>query len=214
MADLELINKAIEDYALQSTREESELLIELRETTDHELEYSNMLTDRLVGRFLQILIRLGGMQKILELGTFTGYSALTMAEALPKSGTVHTLEMNEKYRKIARRFLDKSPHGDKVEIVMGEALETLPRLNGPFQLAFIDADKINYPRYYERVKPKLSRGGLIVVDNAFWSGAVLHPEEDDKGKAVDELNQMIREDSEVEQVLLTVRDGLHLVQKR
>ena len=213
MAEMDIVNPSIEKYALLHTREESDILKELRETTDRELEYSNMLTNRLVGRLLQILIRLGGVRRILELGTFTGYSALTMAEALPQDGRIVSLEMNEKYEKIARSYLNRSSHGDKVEIIMGEALETIPQLKGDYELAFIDADKINYPRYYDLVKPRLTSGGLIVVDNAFWDGTVLNPEEDEKGKAVDELNQKIKDDQEVDQVLLTVRDGLHLVRK-
>jgi caffeoyl-CoA O-methyltransferase len=214
MSDMEIVSAAIEDYALQNTREESQLLTEIREATDRELEYSNMLTNRLVGRLLQIIIKLGNVRRVLELGTFTGYSALTMAEALPEEGEIRTLEMNEKYERIAHRYINRSLHADKVEIVMGEALETLPQVNGPLDMAFIDADKKNYPKYYKMVKSKLVSGGIIVVDNAFWDGTVLDPEEDEKGKAVHRMNRMICEDEEVEQVLLTVRDGLHLVRKR
>ncbi len=211
---MEILDEAIEAYALQHTSEESPLLQEIHETTDRELEYSNMLTNRMVGRLLQFLIQLGGYRRILELGMFTGYSALTMAEVLPDEGKVITLDMNEKYAKIARSFMERSPHGDKVSIVMGEAENTLPDLEGPFDLAFIDADKQNYPLYYDLIKPRLKPGGMMVVDNAFWSGAVLTPEEDEKGRAVDELNKKIRQDDEVENVLLTVRDGLNLVRKK
>ncbi len=210
---MKIIDESIEKYALRHTTGESPLLKEIREVTDRELEYSNMLTNRMVGRLLQILIKLGGFQRVLEVGMFTGYSALTMAEALPENGELVTLEMNERYEKMAREFVERSPHGRKISIVMGMAEETLTEVDGPFDLAFIDADKGNYPLYYDLIKPRLNPGGIIVVDNAFWSGSVLKPEEDEKGKAVDALNKKIREDTDVEHVLLTVRDGLHVVRK-
>jgi caffeoyl-CoA O-methyltransferase len=210
---MKIIDESIENYALNHTTEESPLLKEIREVTDRELEYSNMLTNRMVGRLLQTLIKLGGLHRVLEVGMFTGYSALTMAEALPENGEVVTLEMNERYEKIARDFVERSPDGRKISIVMGMAEDTLTDLDHNFDLAFIDADKRNYPLYYDLIKPRLSPGGIIVVDNAFWSGSVLNPNEDEKGKAVDELNKKIRDDSDVEHVLLTVRDGLHLVRK-
>lgn len=210
---MKIIDESIEKYALEHTTSESPLLKKIREITDRELEYSNMLTNRMVGQLLQFLIKLGGYKRVLEVGTFTGYSALTMAEALPGDGQLVTLEMNERYEKMARKFVKQSSHEKKIRIVMGMAEETLPELDETFDLAFIDADKRNYPLYYDLVKPRLNPGGMMVIDNAFWSGSVLNPAEDDKGKAVDDLNKKVRDDSDVEHVLLTVRDGLHLVRK-
>jgi len=210
---MDLINKEIEDYAYQHTIPESELLQEVKAATENELRYSDMLSGRVEGSLLQLLIRLGGARRVLELGMFTGYSALAMAEALPDNGEIITCEMNERYENIARRFIAKSPVGYKIEVRMGEALDSLKSIEGPFDLVFMDADKANYPTYYNLVMPMLKSGGLVVVDNALWSGKVLSPD-DHKSKAIDELNRKISADSRVEHILLTMRDGIHLVRKR
>jgi len=198
---------AIDEYALAHTTEDSPIIKELISASEDDLEYTDMLSGRLVGRLLAILIKVSGAKRVLEVGTFTGYSALTMAEALPGNGQLFTCEYNERYESIARHFFNKSDAGSKIKLVMGKALETIPKLEGSFDFVFLDADKINYPDYYEMILPRLESGGLMVVDNVFWDGDVIH-KKGEKAKAIDKLNNMIADDKSVEQVMLTVRDGV------
>jgi len=205
--------QAIEDYAFAHTTEDSPLIRELIQTSEQELQYTDMLSGRLVGRLLAILIKISGAKRVLEVGTFTGYSALTMAEALPDDGELFTCEYNERYEKIAQSFFEKSESGSKINLVMGEALETIPVIKGEFDFVFIDADKSNYPNYYELLLPRTKRGGLMVIDNVLWDGEVLDPN-DEKAKAINQLNKRIVEDAAVEQIMLTVRDGVTIVRKK
>jgi caffeoyl-CoA O-methyltransferase len=172
-----------------------------------------MQIDIIEGRFLQILVRLSGAKTILELGMFTGYSALMMAEALSHDGQLITCEIDEKAEAIARRYFAESQHGDKITIRMGPALDTIKTLTGPLDLVFIDADKVNYSNYYEACLPLLTSGGLIVADNVLWSGKVLHPTEADD-HAIVAFNRLVQSDPRVENVCLTVRDGMMLARKR
>ena len=209
---MELIQPDIENYALQYTTEDSPLIQELIEKASSELEYIDMLSGKLVGQFLAMMVKLSNAKNILEVGTFAGYSALKMAEALPDDGKIITCEYNERYEKLARSFFDRSEHGHKISLVMGNALETIPQIEVAFDFAFLDADKVNYPKYYDLILPKLDPGGLLMIDNVFWEGTVLNPD-DEKSIAIDGLNQTIAKDSRVEQVMLTVRDGLTVVRK-
>lgn len=205
--------QAVEEYALEYTTPDSPLIRELIRESERELEHTDMLSGRQVGRLLAILIRISGARRVLEVGTFTGYSALTMAEALPADGELFTCEYNERYKDIARTFFNKSDHGSKITLLMGKALDTIPTIEGTFDFVFLDADKINYPNYYELILPRLESGGIMAVDNVFWSGEVL-TRESEKAKAIHRLNSMIEEDYQVEQVVLTVRDGVSLVRKK
>lgn len=209
---MELVNAEIEKYTYDHTSSESEILQELIATTENALQYSQMLCGRVEGRLLRMLIQLSKAKKVLEVGMFTGYSALTMAEALPEDGQVITCDTNERYKKIAESFFKKSPFGHKIKIKIGPALQTIPGIKDVFDMIFLDADKKNYPEYYPLLIGKLKKGGILVVDNALWSGSVLKPE-DSKSKAIDKLNKMILEDERVENVMLTIRDGIHIVQK-
>lgn len=204
--------QAVEEYAIDHTSEDSLLIQELIKASEEELQYTDMLSGRQVGRLLAILIKISGAKRVLEIGTFTGYSALTMAEALPADGELFTCEYNERYEEIARSFFDKSKAGDKIRLLMGPALETIPTIDGDFNFIFLDADKNNYPNYYELILPRLKKGGLMVIDNVLWDGEVLHPK-DDKTKSIDQLNKQIAADPSVEQVMLTVRDGVTVVRK-
>lgn len=210
---MDIIDSDIEKYAEEHTVEESELLRELVKVSNENLEYIDMLSGRVVGQFLAMLVKLSGAKRILEIGTFSGYSALSMAEALPEDGELITCELNERYEKLARSFFEKSEHGHKITLRMGPALQTIEKLKGSFDFVFLDADKVNYPAYYQKVLPLMNSGGLIVIDNVLWSGDVLEPS-DEKSNAIDKLNNIIKEDSSVEQVMLTVRDGLTLVRKK
>lgn len=209
---MNFVDPELEQYADDHTSEESILIRELVETSQSELEHTDMISGKVVGRLLAMLVRISGARHILEIGTFSGYSALSMAEALPEEGELITCEYNERYESLARTYFGKSEHADKITLKMGPALETLETLEGPFDMVYLDADKVNYPKYYHRLIPMLRSGGLLIVDNVLWSGEVLDPKEE-KAKAIDRMNKMIIKDERVEEVMLTVRDGLTLVRK-
>ena len=173
-----------------------------------------MMVGRIEGQFLARLVRLSGAKRILELGTFTGYSSISMASALPPDGRIITCDVDPEATAIARRYMDESGYGDKIEIRLGPALETIETLEGPFDLVFIDADKPNYRNYYEAALPLLAESGLLIADNVLWSGRVLEEDEDESTRAIKEFNEHVRADSRVVSVMLTVRDGMTLVQKR
>jgi caffeoyl-CoA O-methyltransferase len=209
---MELVPPAIERYVFDRTRAEPPPLPELATLTSG-MPGAAMLTGRVEGRLLTMLAQLMGARRVLELGTFTGYSALSLAEGIPADGKVITCELDPHHAEIARSWFARSPHAAKIELRLGAALELLAALPGPFDLAFIDADKENYPAYYQAVLPKLRPGGLLVIDNMLWSGAVLAPQ-DAAARAIDGLNRLIAQDARVDNVLLTVRDGVHLARKR
>lgn len=222
---MDFIDKRVEEYAFEHTAPEPDLLRRLSEETYARMEWPTMLTGRLEGRLLKLLAQIAGARRVLEIGTFTGYSALSLAEGLPEDGKVITCEIDPRNADFARRYFAMSPHGRKVEIRLGPALETLQALRsaagaaepagmaGAFDLAFIDADKENYPAYYEAVMELVRPGGLILVDNTLWSGKVLDPKDKDT-LAIDALNNRIARDARVENVLLTVRDGVQLVRRK
>jgi caffeoyl-CoA O-methyltransferase len=207
------IDTAVEQFARDHTEPETDLYVRLREETYRVMQRPQMQVDVIEGRFLQMLVRLSGAKSILELGMFTGYSALMMAEALPDSGQLITCEIDAKAEAIARRYFAESPHRDKITIRMGPALETIKTLTGPLDLVFIDADKPNYANYYEACLPLVKPGGLIVADNVLWSGKVLNPQEADD-HAIVAFDHLVQSDPRVENVCLTVRDGMMLAWKR
>jgi caffeoyl-CoA O-methyltransferase len=207
------IDPAVEQYAHDHTERETDLYIRLREETYRVMNSPQMQVDLIEGRFLKMLVRLTGARNVLEIGMFTGYSALMMAEALPDDGRLITCEIDVQAEAIARRYLAESPHGYKIEIRMGPALETIKALSGPLDLVFIDADKTNYSNYYEASLPLLKPGGLIVADNVLWSGKVIDPKDDDD-HAIVAFNRLLQSDARIENVCLTVRDGIMLAWKR
>ncbi|MBI3180650.1 MAG: class I SAM-dependent methyltransferase [Myxococcales bacterium] len=210
---LTLVPDEVEAYAAEHSERPSALLEELREETYAKMRDPQMQVGAVEGALLRLLVRLSRARRVLELGTFTGYSALMMAEGLPEDGELITCDLDERALEMARRYFARSPHGKKIRVRPGPALQTLPALEGPFDFAFVDADKESYPRYYDAILPLLSRGGLLAFDNALWSGRVLHPvgEED---RAIAALNEKVAGDARVEKVLLTVRDGVLLAYKR
>lgn len=208
-----LVDEKIEAYAADHTRAQPELLERLAQETHRSMKDAEMLTGRLEGGFLRLMVRAFQARRIVEIGMFTGYSALSMAEALPDDGKLITCEVNPEAEAIARRYFRESPHGDKIEIRMGPALQTLEKLEGPFDFAFIDADKENYPSYYELCLERLRPGGAIAVDNVLWSGRVLDPQ-DKETRAIATLNERVSKDDRVDHVLLTIRDGVMLVIKK
>lgn len=211
---LTLVPPEIEDYVHAHTQSQDALFDELREFTYAHMQSPQMQVGRVEGTLLKMLAALIGARRVLEIGTFTGYSALSMAEALPDEGVLITCDIDPEAAKIARSFFDKSPHGRKIEIRLGPALETLHGMSEAetFDLAFIDADKENYLAYYEAVLPRVRKNGLIVIDNTLWSGRVLNPSEV-TDRAIAALNAHIKSDRRVENVLLSVRDGMMLARK-
>ena len=207
------IDPAVEQFARGHTEPESELHVRLREETYRVMDRPQMQVDVIEGRFLKMLVLLTGARTIIEIGTFTGYSALMMAEGLPDDGRLITCEVDPKAEAIARRYFSESPHGRKITIRMGPALETIKTLSGQLDFVFIDADKTNYSNYYEACLPLVKPGGLIVADNVLWSGKVLDPKDDDDYSIV-EFDRMVQSDPRVENVCLTVRDGMMLARKR
>lgn len=208
-----LVDEKIERYASDHSGEEPELLRRLERETRDTMPDAQMLTGRVEGQFLRLLVLMLGAKRVLEVGMFTGYSALMMASALDEDGRLVTCEIDPRAREVAARYFADSPHGGKIDIRMGPALETLATLSGPFDLAFLDADKENYPRYYDRLVDLLRPAGLLVVDNVLWSGSVVSPG-DEEARAIHALNERAHADERVDHVLLTVRDGLLLARKR
>lgn len=207
------ITPELDQYASEHSTAEDALLIELREFTLANVDQPQMQVGHVEGQLLKTLIQISGTKKVLELGTFTGYSALVMAQGLPEDGRLVTCDINAETTAIAQKFWDKSPHGKKIELKLGPALETIQSLDEEFDLVFIDADKSNYINYYHAVLPKVKSGGLIVIDNVLWGGEVLNPK-DSRSKLIDELNKIISEDKNVEAVMLTVRDGITIAIKK
>ncbi|MFL6212704.1 MAG: O-methyltransferase [Blastocatellia bacterium] len=207
------IDKAVEQYAHDHTKPESDLFRRLRDETYREMSSPQMQVGRIEGQFLKLLVRLVGARRVLEIGMFTGYSGLMMAEGLPDDGCLITCDINPQAEAIARRYFAESGQGHKIEVRIGPALETIKTLDEPLDMVFIDADKENYVNYYEAVMELLKPGGLIVADNVLWSGEVLDPQ-DDAGRAIVAFNQHVQQDPRVENVCLTVRDGIMLAWKR
>ena len=207
------VDDAIEAYAEAHTTAPDPLLAELAEETRATMSSPQMLTGPTEGRFLELLVHASGARRILEIGTFTGYSALSMAAALPEDGRIDTLDIEPKHAEVAQRYFDRSPHGAKITLHLGPAIETIGRLEGEFDLVFIDADKEGYDAYYEAVLPRLSARGLIAIDNTLWSGRVLDPQ-DESTRRIAELNDKLAADERVVVVQLTVRDGVTLVRRR
>ena len=209
---MNFIDAAVEQYAEQHTSPESELFQRLAAETREKSSAPQMMVGQLEGRFLAVLVRLLRAARVLELGTFTGYSSISMAQALPSGGRLITCDVSEETTEIARRYAQEAGVVDRIDYRLGPALETIAGLDGEFDLIFIDADKDNYVNYYEATLPLLAANGLMVVDNTLWSGRVADPQEDDESvQAIRALNDRVRDDPRVDNVLLTVRDGMNLV---
>jgi len=208
-----LVPETIEDYAASHTEPMGPLFQALQEETYAKMRSPQMQVGRIEGTFLRLLVRISKAKRVLELGMFTGYSALMMAEGLPEDGELITCDVDPKAEEMAKRYFAQSPHGRKITVRMGPALETIKSLRGPLDMVFIDADKENYSHYYEAVLPLLRTGGLLVADNVLWSGRVLKPQEE-TDRAIAAFNEKVARDSRVEKVLLTVRDGMMLAYKK
>jgi predicted O-methyltransferase YrrM len=208
---MDILDPRIEEYVERMSSPHEPLLAELSEETRQELGSEGMLTGPVAGRLLEMLVWFGRPRRVLEIGTFSGHSALSMAAALPEGGRIDTLELDHKRAEVAQRYFDRSPYGDRITLHLGPALETIARLEGEFDFVFIDADKEGYVDYYEAVFPRLAERGLIVADNTLWSGRVTDPEDDGP---ITKFNEHVHDDPRAVSVILSVRDGMTLIRRR
>jgi caffeoyl-CoA O-methyltransferase len=205
----------IDDYAEAHTTPPVELLDRLWDETHATLDAPQMLTGPVAGRFLQFLVYISGARRVLEIGTFSGYSALSMAGGLLPGGRIDTLEISEKHAEVARRYFAESPYGDRITLHIGPALDSIAKLEGAFDFVFIDADKGGYVDYYEATLPRLSEHGFIAADNTLSAGRVLEDEPDaEPARAIKRFNEHVKSDPRVDSVLLTVRDGITLIRPK
>jgi caffeoyl-CoA O-methyltransferase len=210
---MEFLPEQIEEYAINHTEKEPQLLAELNRETWANVMIPRMLSGHLQGRVLSMFSKLVSPKNILEIGTYTGYSALCLAEGLKPSGNLHTLDINEEYTAVAKRYFNKSAYSNNIKQHIGQALDIIPNLDCKFQLAFIDADKENYANYFDAIIDKMDVGGLIIADNVLWSGKVTSNEMDEETQALDNYNKKIVTSDRVETVLFPVRDGLMISRK-
>jgi predicted O-methyltransferase YrrM len=209
-----IVRPEIEAFAQEHTTPPEELLAELAAETRATLPLPQMLTGPVEGRFLELLVFTSGARRVLEIGTYSGYSALSMARGLPPDGHIDTCEIEERHADVARRYIARSPYANRITVHFGPAAETIERLDGPFDLVFVDADKTGYDAYYEAVLPKLAPRGLIAFDNMLQNGRVVDaPDEGENTRAIVALNRKLRDDPRVACVLLTVRDGVTLARR-
>lgn len=212
---MEFISQELDDYVCNHTEKESDLLYSLNRKTHIEVLRSRMLSGHFQGRVLSMLSKMIQPERILEIGTYTGYSALCFAEGLKKDGEITTIDINEELEDIVKEHVEKSPYKDQVKLVIGNALEIIPTLDEKFDIVFIDADKENYIKYYDLVFDKVKVGGYIIADNVLWSGKVLEEiaENDKDTPIILAYNKKIHEDDRVENVLLPIRDGILIARK-
>jgi len=209
-----IVEPRVEEYAEAHTSPDGELFERLAAETREKTEVPQMMVGRIEGQFLAFLVRAIGARRVLELGTFTGYSSISMARALPDGGRVTTCDVNEETTAIARRYAEEAGVVDRIEYRLGPASETLSGLEGPFDLVFIDADKAGYLDYYEAALPLLAEGGLILADNTLASGRVVEDDGGEMAAAIKRFNDYVRDDDRVESVMLTIRDGITMIRPR
>ena len=211
----DIVNNKIEDYIRKNSSKEPEILKDLNKETYLKVLNPRMLSGHLQGRFLSIITKLIKPKKILEIGTYTGYSAICMAEGLIEKGIIHTIDINEELVSIQNKYFAKSKCNNSIIQHVGDARNIIKRINEKFDLVFLDADKENYIEYYELVIEKVKKGGLIIADNVLWTGKVVEPEKDDDEltQYLIDFNKMINEDDRVENIILPLRDGLNVILK-
>ncbi len=208
-----LLLNGLDEYCRQHSTDQPELLAELERQTREAMPDAQMLSGPVEGRLLSLLVALSGARRILEVGTFTGYSALWMAMAMPCEGTLYTIDRDERALAMARRFFREAGLDDRIRICQEDAGTCLESLPGPWDMVFLDADKEHYPDYYAAIKPKLRPGGLLVVDNCLWSGQVLEPASE-SAAAIHRLNEILTGDPDMDNMLLSVRDGIQVARKK
>ena len=205
----DIVNNKIEDYIRKNSSKEPEILKDLNKETYLKVLNPRMLSGHIQGRFLSIITKLIKPKKILEIGTYTGYSAICMAEGLIENGIIHTIDINEELVSIQNKYFAKSKCNNSIIQHVGDARNIIKSINEKFDLVFLDADKENYIEYYELVIEKVKKGGLIIADNVLWTGKVVEPEKDDDEltQYLIDFNKMINEDDRVENIIIPLRDG-------
>lgn len=213
---MDFIPEAIDEYVVAHSQSEPELLAELNRETHQKILQPRMLSGHYQGRLLSMISKIINPRHILEIGTYTGYSALCLAEGMQADGELHTIDMNEELFDFQRKYFNKSSYGEQIIQHLGDALEIVPTLKKEFDLVFIDADKENYVNYFQLVIEKLKPGGILISDNVLWSGKVLEmPDQDDEAtSALISYNKLLNSDLRVETVMLPIRDGLSLTRKK
>ncbi len=210
------INKAVEEYCFLHSSSEEEVLQQISRKTHLKMIYPRMLSGHLQGRLLSLLSKLIQAKRILEIGTFTGYGTLCLAEGLTEDGKIHTIEINAENEAFLLENFQNSIYKEKVILHIGDALKIIPKIDETFDLVFIDADKSQYPEYYQLIIDKVRTGGLIIADNVLWGGKVLleSSTKDKETTAIKSFNKMVKEDKRVEKLMLPLRDGLTLIEKK
>jgi caffeoyl-CoA O-methyltransferase len=210
---MNFISDQLQQYIDDHSMEESDLLKALDRETHQKVLQPRMLSGSYQGRLLALLAKMIGPKKILEVGTYTGYATLCMAEGLTTGGSIDTIDHNEELADMQRRYFDQSPYGSQIVQHLGEAKDILKTLAGPYDLVFLDADKENYPHYFDLIIDKLETGGILLSDNVLWSGKVLEKSTDEATSALQVYNHKINTDVRVETVVLPIRDGLTITRK-
>lgn len=210
---MNLVEKHIEDYCEQYSTKESEVLKELNRETHANVLIPQMLSGHLQGRVLSMLSHMLQPKCILEIGTYTGYSAICFAEGLQNGGKLHTIDINDELEPMVKKVIDEASMGDRIQCYYGNAMEIIPTINETFDLVFIDADKVNYSNYFDLVIDKVRKGGVIIADNILWNGDVTKEKKDKRTQALHNYNAKINSDDRVENVILSIRDGLMLARK-
>lgn len=213
---MHFLPEKIDDYVVKHSEDEPELLQQLNRETYQKILQPRMLSGHYQGRVLSMISKLVSPKNILEIGTYTGYSAICLAEGLQKNGELHTIDINEELYDFQRKYFDKSGYGKQIHQHLGDALDIIPKLDKSFDLVFIDADKENYANYFHAIINKLNQGGIILSDNVLWSGKVLETKfkkEDTSTPALIEYNKLLKEDKRVETLILPIRDGLTISRK-
>ncbi len=210
---MEFINPELQNYSEQHTTEESALLKKINRDTHSLVMKSRMLSGHMQGRFLSLISKMIKPKTILEIGTYTGYSALCLAEGLSSDGTIITIDVNEELENRVRGYFNASDYKNQIDFKIGNARQIIPHLPGPFDLVFIDADKASYAAYYDLVIDKIPSGGFILADNVLWSGKVIDAKPDKDTLTILAFNDKVHNDARVENVLLPIRDGITLIRK-
>ena len=210
---MQFIIEEINNYSTTHTEKEPQLLSELNRETWANVMMPRMLSGHLQGRFLSMFSKIISPKNIIEVGTYTGYSALCMAEGIQNKGKLHTIDINEEYTSIAKKYFSRSKYQKNIKQHIGDALEIIPKLNDKFQLAFIDADKENYSNYFDMIIEKMDIYGCIIADNVLWSGKVTKANKDTETQSLDAYNKKVLADPRVETILLPIRDGLMVTRR-
>ena len=209
-------NEKLDEYLINHSEKEPEILSDLNRETNQKVLQPRMISGAYQGRLLSIISKIINPKKILEIGTFTGYSTLCLAEGLDKNGQIHTVDINEELYDLQRKYFKKSSFNNNITQHLGNALEIIPKLDHDFDLIFLDADKINYPKYLDVLIVRLKKGGVLLSDNVLWDGKVLNKisQKDKSTKAIVEYNKMLNNRNDLDSVILPIRDGITISIKK